>query len=159
MWFCLLICFIDRHISHFMHNVSFPSPQRPRILVQVRCHSFFLCVKRGKFVGVFASVSVPFCVNECVWCVKKKKMVSWQGDIFFFLSFSSLHTTPWCSHNLCVLLSLSGTTYLKLAEWIHANVWSPGHYRLFQRLNLILYLHAFRTQTHNEKIRTAIVSS
>lgn len=26
---------LDRHISHFMHNVSFPSPQRPRILVQV----------------------------------------------------------------------------------------------------------------------------
>ncbi|XP_009993951.1 PREDICTED: DENN domain-containing protein 4B-like, partial [Chaetura pelagica] len=25
----------SRHISHFMHNVPFPSPQRPRILVQV----------------------------------------------------------------------------------------------------------------------------
>lgn len=25
-----------RHISHFIHNVPFPSPQRPRILVQVR---------------------------------------------------------------------------------------------------------------------------
>lgn len=25
-----------RHISSFMHNVPFPSPQRPRILVQVR---------------------------------------------------------------------------------------------------------------------------
>ena len=24
-----------RHIAHFMHNVPFPSPQRPRILVQV----------------------------------------------------------------------------------------------------------------------------
>lgn len=30
-----------RHISHFMHNVPFPSPQRPRILVQVSHH---LCV-------------------------------------------------------------------------------------------------------------------
>uniref|UniRef100_A0A8C9S0E1 DENN/MADD domain containing 4C n=1 Tax=Scleropages formosus TaxID=113540 RepID=A0A8C9S0E1_SCLFO len=27
---------IEKHISHFMHNVPFPSPQRPRILVQVR---------------------------------------------------------------------------------------------------------------------------
>lgn len=31
---------LNRHISHFMHSVSFPSPQRPRILVQVT--SFFL---------------------------------------------------------------------------------------------------------------------
>uniref|UniRef100_A0A8C0GAQ5 DENN domain containing 4B n=1 Tax=Chelonoidis abingdonii TaxID=106734 RepID=A0A8C0GAQ5_CHEAB len=27
---------LETHISHFMHNVPFPSPQRPRILVQVR---------------------------------------------------------------------------------------------------------------------------
>lgn len=27
---------LPRHISHFIHNVPFPSPQRPRILVQVR---------------------------------------------------------------------------------------------------------------------------
>ncbi|XP_035274889.1 DENN domain-containing protein 4C-like [Anguilla anguilla] len=26
---------IEKHISHFMHNVCFPSPQRPRILVQL----------------------------------------------------------------------------------------------------------------------------
>uniref|UniRef100_A0A663N672 DENN domain containing 4C n=1 Tax=Athene cunicularia TaxID=194338 RepID=A0A663N672_ATHCN len=26
---------IEKHISHFMHNIPFPSPQRPRILVQV----------------------------------------------------------------------------------------------------------------------------
>uniref|UniRef100_A0A3B3QN14 DENN/MADD domain containing 4C n=1 Tax=Paramormyrops kingsleyae TaxID=1676925 RepID=A0A3B3QN14_9TELE len=26
---------IEKHISHFMHSVSFPSPQRPRILVQL----------------------------------------------------------------------------------------------------------------------------
>lgn len=29
-------CLFLRHISHFMHKVPFPSPQRPRILVQVR---------------------------------------------------------------------------------------------------------------------------
>ncbi|XP_061566557.1 DENN domain-containing protein 4C isoform X1 [Cololabis saira] len=29
---------IEKHISHFMHNVSFPSPQRPRILVQLSVH-------------------------------------------------------------------------------------------------------------------------
>ena len=27
---------IERHISHFMYDVPYPSPQRPRILVQVR---------------------------------------------------------------------------------------------------------------------------
>ncbi|XP_029436171.1 DENN domain-containing protein 4B isoform X3 [Rhinatrema bivittatum] len=26
---------VEKHISHFMHNVPFPSPQRPRILVQM----------------------------------------------------------------------------------------------------------------------------
>ncbi|XP_060055607.1 DENN domain-containing protein 4C isoform X2 [Erinaceus europaeus] len=29
---------IEKHISHFMHNISFPSPQRPRILVQLSVH-------------------------------------------------------------------------------------------------------------------------
>ncbi|KAL4640325.1 DENN domain-containing protein 4C [Arapaima gigas] len=29
---------IEKHISHFMHNVFFPSPQRPRILVQLSAH-------------------------------------------------------------------------------------------------------------------------
>ncbi|XP_028284713.1 DENN domain-containing protein 4C isoform X3 [Parambassis ranga] len=29
---------IEKHISHFMHSVSFPSPQRPRILVQLSAH-------------------------------------------------------------------------------------------------------------------------
>lgn len=29
---------IEKHISHFMRNVSFPSPQRPRILVQLSAH-------------------------------------------------------------------------------------------------------------------------
>ncbi|CAL1590136.1 unnamed protein product [Knipowitschia caucasica] len=29
---------IEKHISHFMNNVSFPSPQRPRILVQLSAH-------------------------------------------------------------------------------------------------------------------------
>ncbi|XP_025047546.1 DENN domain-containing protein 4C isoform X5 [Alligator sinensis] len=29
---------IEKHISHFMQNISFPSPQRPRILVQLSAH-------------------------------------------------------------------------------------------------------------------------
>ncbi|XP_073492619.1 DENN domain-containing protein 4C isoform X1 [Aquarana catesbeiana] len=29
---------IEKHISHFMHNVPFPSPQRPRILMQLSAH-------------------------------------------------------------------------------------------------------------------------
>ncbi|XP_071587418.1 DENN domain-containing protein 4C isoform X2 [Heliangelus exortis] len=29
---------IEKHISHFMHNIPFPSPQRPRILVQLSVH-------------------------------------------------------------------------------------------------------------------------
>ncbi|XP_041078146.1 LOW QUALITY PROTEIN: DENN domain-containing protein 4C-like [Polyodon spathula] len=29
---------IEKHISHFMHSVPFPSPQRPRILVQLSAH-------------------------------------------------------------------------------------------------------------------------
>uniref|UniRef100_A0A8V5GUG6 Uncharacterized protein n=1 Tax=Melopsittacus undulatus TaxID=13146 RepID=A0A8V5GUG6_MELUD len=35
---------IEAHISHFMHNVPFPSPQRPRILVQLSPYdSVLLC--------------------------------------------------------------------------------------------------------------------
>uniref|UniRef100_A0AAY3ZWX2 DENN/MADD domain containing 4C n=1 Tax=Denticeps clupeoides TaxID=299321 RepID=A0AAY3ZWX2_9TELE len=29
---------LEKYISHFMHNVPFPSPQRPRILVQLSAH-------------------------------------------------------------------------------------------------------------------------
>ncbi|XP_066469362.1 DENN domain-containing protein 4C [Tiliqua scincoides] len=29
---------IEKHISHFMHSIPFPSPQRPRILVQLSAH-------------------------------------------------------------------------------------------------------------------------
>ncbi|KAM4807951.1 DENN domain-containing protein 4C [Rhinophrynus dorsalis] len=29
---------IEKHISHFMHHVPFPSPQRPRILIQLSAH-------------------------------------------------------------------------------------------------------------------------
>ncbi|RXM34207.1 DENN domain-containing protein 4C [Acipenser ruthenus] len=29
---------IEKHLSHFMHSVPFPSPQRPRILVQLSAH-------------------------------------------------------------------------------------------------------------------------
>lgn len=31
---------IERHISHFMYDVPYPSPQRPRILVQVRLEAW-----------------------------------------------------------------------------------------------------------------------
>ncbi len=31
---------LERHISHFLHEVPFPSPQRPRILVQVHTTVF-----------------------------------------------------------------------------------------------------------------------
>ncbi|XP_038191490.1 DENN domain-containing protein 4C isoform X2 [Arvicola amphibius] len=33
---------IEKHISHFMQNIPFPSPQRPRILVQLSVHDALL---------------------------------------------------------------------------------------------------------------------
>ncbi|XP_053154407.1 DENN domain-containing protein 4C isoform X2 [Hemicordylus capensis] len=33
---------IEKHISHFMHNIPFPSPQRPRILVQLSAHDVLI---------------------------------------------------------------------------------------------------------------------
>uniref|UniRef100_A0A8C3NR58 DENN domain containing 4C n=1 Tax=Cyanoderma ruficeps TaxID=181631 RepID=A0A8C3NR58_9PASS len=40
---------IEKHISHFMHNIPFPSPQRPRILVQVsKTFSSILSYSNGK---------------------------------------------------------------------------------------------------------------
>uniref|UniRef100_A0A8C0FQ23 DENN domain containing 4C n=1 Tax=Bubo bubo TaxID=30461 RepID=A0A8C0FQ23_BUBBB len=40
---------IEKHISHFMHNIPFPSPQRPRILVQVsKTFAFIFSYNNGK---------------------------------------------------------------------------------------------------------------
>uniref|UniRef100_A0A8C6HJL7 DENN domain containing 4C n=1 Tax=Mus spicilegus TaxID=10103 RepID=A0A8C6HJL7_MUSSI len=33
---------IEKHISHFMQNIPFPSPQRPRILIQLSVHDAFI---------------------------------------------------------------------------------------------------------------------
>ncbi|XP_067665838.1 C-myc promoter-binding protein-like isoform X2 [Haliotis asinina] len=35
---------IERHISHFMYDVPYPSPQRPRILVQLNHEALSLCM-------------------------------------------------------------------------------------------------------------------
>uniref|UniRef100_A0A3Q4GLP6 DENN/MADD domain containing 4B n=1 Tax=Neolamprologus brichardi TaxID=32507 RepID=A0A3Q4GLP6_NEOBR len=50
---------IEKHISSFMHNVPFPSPQRPRILVQVRPTKCFFLQSASTLLPLKGSSSSP----------------------------------------------------------------------------------------------------
>lgn len=64
---------LSRHISHFMRNVPFPSPQRPRILVQVGASGWGLggCVAGTRsLLGLFQVprsqlVTLVLCLLTC----------------------------------------------------------------------------------------------
>uniref|UniRef100_A0A9J7Z3S6 DENN/MADD domain containing 4A n=1 Tax=Cyprinus carpio carpio TaxID=630221 RepID=A0A9J7Z3S6_CYPCA len=52
---------IEKHISHFMHKVPFPSSQRPRILVQLSPHdSLMLSQPVSSPLPLSLTISVPF---------------------------------------------------------------------------------------------------
>lgn len=55
-----------RHISHFIHNVPFPSPQRPRILVQVRAEVRLGWMGAGLLAGAGLQTPDlwPFCLPD-----------------------------------------------------------------------------------------------
>ena len=81
------LVYLNRHISHFMHSVPFPSPQRPRILVQVRMLHFFV------FLYICGDTCFVFYDSFC---------------LTLDVSFSYLHTIPWICLSLCVHHYLSG---------------------------------------------------
>jgi hypothetical protein len=59
---------LHRHISHFIHNVPFPSPQRPRILVQVRADPGAGLDRRRELAGASHQHPDPwfFCSPRCL---------------------------------------------------------------------------------------------
>ncbi|KAM6426019.1 C-myc promoter-binding protein isoform 2-T2 [Liasis olivaceus] len=75
---------IEKHISHFMHKVPFPSPQRPRILVQLSPHdnlilsqpiSSPLPLSGGKFSALLQNLGPENSVNLLVFAVTEHKIL------------------------------------------------------------------------------------
>ncbi|XP_025022811.1 C-myc promoter-binding protein, partial [Python bivittatus] len=75
---------IEKHISHFMHKVPFPSPQRPRILVQLSPHdnlilsqpiSSPLPLSGGKFSALLQNLGPENAVNLLVFAVTEHKIL------------------------------------------------------------------------------------
>uniref|UniRef100_A0A2K5K8Z9 UDENN domain-containing protein n=1 Tax=Colobus angolensis palliatus TaxID=336983 RepID=A0A2K5K8Z9_COLAP len=52
---------IEKHISHFMQNIPFPSPQRPRILVQLSVHDALILSQPMIFPFQWQCPYIPLC--------------------------------------------------------------------------------------------------
>ncbi|XP_017654476.1 C-myc promoter-binding protein isoform X4 [Nannospalax galili] len=75
---------IEKHVSHFMHKVPFPSPQRPRILVQLSPHdnlilsqpvSSPLPLSGGKFSTLLQNLGPENAVTLLVFAVTEHKIL------------------------------------------------------------------------------------
>ncbi|MEE6459002.1 hypothetical protein FKM82_000499 [Ascaphus truei] len=75
---------IEKHISHFMHNVPFPSPQRPRILVQLSAHDTLvlsqpvatpLPLSGANFSTLLMSLGPENCANLLLFVLIESKIL------------------------------------------------------------------------------------
>ncbi|KAH0620096.1 hypothetical protein JD844_014692 [Phrynosoma platyrhinos] len=79
---------IEKHISHFMHKVPFPSPQRPRILVQLSPHDSLILSQPissplplrqvyigGKFSALLQNLGPENAVTLLVFAVTEHKIL------------------------------------------------------------------------------------
>ncbi|XP_078386279.1 C-myc promoter-binding protein isoform X1 [Cetorhinus maximus] len=75
---------IEKHICHFMHNVPFPSPQRPRILVQQSPHDYLmLCqpvssplpLSGGSFTTLLQNLGPEKAVSLLLYAVTEHKIL------------------------------------------------------------------------------------
>ncbi|XP_075714417.1 C-myc promoter-binding protein isoform X3 [Rhinoderma darwinii] len=75
---------IEKHISHFMHKVPFPSPQRPRILVQLSPHDTLILsqpvssplpLSGGKFSTLLQNLGPENSVTLLVFAVTEHKIL------------------------------------------------------------------------------------
>ncbi|XP_072421482.1 C-myc promoter-binding protein isoform X7 [Chiloscyllium punctatum] len=75
---------IEKHISHFMHNVPFPSPQRPRILVQQSPHDYLmLCqpvssplpLSGGSFTTLLQNLGPEKAISLLLYAVTEHKIL------------------------------------------------------------------------------------
>lgn len=107
----LFFFFFFRHISHFMHNIPFPSPQRPRILVQVSKIFAFLFIYHidKRFLPLKAWVLFPVVFTQLwIYCCKKLRENWWVES-----PITLLHNSGWyklqkmsclCFWNFCHIL-------------------------------------------------------
>ncbi|XP_066490946.1 C-myc promoter-binding protein isoform X2 [Tiliqua scincoides] len=75
---------IEKHISHFMHKVPFPSPQRPRILVQLSPHDSLILsqpissplpLSGGKFSTLLQNLGPENAVTLLVFAATEHKIL------------------------------------------------------------------------------------
>uniref|UniRef100_A0A4W3KFB0 DENN domain containing 4A n=1 Tax=Callorhinchus milii TaxID=7868 RepID=A0A4W3KFB0_CALMI len=75
---------IEKHICHFMHNAPFPSPQRPRILVQQSPHdSLMLCqpvssplpLSGGSFITLLQNLGPENAISMLLYAVTEHKIL------------------------------------------------------------------------------------
>ncbi|XP_063781662.1 C-myc promoter-binding protein isoform X5 [Pseudophryne corroboree] len=75
---------IEKHVSHFMHKVPFPSPQRPRILVQLSPHDTLILsqpvssplpLSGGKFSTLLQNLGPENAVTLLVFAVTEHKIL------------------------------------------------------------------------------------
>uniref|UniRef100_A0A8C0KFZ6 DENN domain containing 4C n=1 Tax=Canis lupus dingo TaxID=286419 RepID=A0A8C0KFZ6_CANLU len=68
---------IEKHISHFMQNIPFPSPQRPRILVQViKIHNLFLFSSSGaNFSTLLMNLGPENCATLLLFVLLESKIL------------------------------------------------------------------------------------
>ncbi|KAK7491704.1 hypothetical protein BaRGS_00016960 [Batillaria attramentaria] len=74
---------IERHISHFMYDVPYPSPQRPRILVQLTHDSLSLCMPEdsplpqsgASFITLLRNLGPELCMNLLLYTLLENKIL------------------------------------------------------------------------------------
>ncbi|PVD19799.1 hypothetical protein C0Q70_20290 [Pomacea canaliculata] len=74
---------IERHISHFMYDVPYPSPQRPRILVQLAHGSLSLCMPEdsplpqsgASFITLLRNLGPELCINLLLYTLLENKIL------------------------------------------------------------------------------------
>lgn len=110
----ILYISLNRHISHFMHNVSFPSPQRPRILVQVTCF-------------VFLSLSVKTYFSLCV--IELLLFFIWTFENVFLSALGTWHLDP-----LPACVYTLAPQVIRLCNAKHSNFATSGMWSCFAEI-------------------------
>uniref|UniRef100_A0A8C2WF18 DENN/MADD domain containing 4A n=1 Tax=Cyclopterus lumpus TaxID=8103 RepID=A0A8C2WF18_CYCLU len=89
---------IEKHISHFMQNVPFPSTQRPRILVQLSPHDSLILSQP-------VSSPLPLRTQPLCWCWLSQSTRSWFIPCMIFPFHWPCPYIPLCPLALAGVLS------------------------------------------------------
>lgn len=89
----LSYCFYYRHISHFMFDVPYPSPQRPRILVQVNQNQWKFPVSFNLIIEIEQMISK---IQRVLTIACTKQNVTFKWHFLRELHVSALFTRTSC---------------------------------------------------------------